>query len=115
MKYDNTLSSVAFDCSVRPYITVRSLEVEAAYYGDGLLLLCDATDRDDDARLFLAARDLTLPPHLQITAGPNANPQMGTGMGGGGGYGGMMGGGMGGGRAAHTRLFSSLKHHQHNA
>jgi len=52
--------------ALRATTTVRSLEVEAAYYGDGLMLLCDATDRDDDARLFMAARDLTLPPHMQV-------------------------------------------------
>jgi nuclear pore complex protein Nup155 len=53
--------------ALRATTTVRPLEVEAAFYGNGLMLLCDATERDDDARLFMAARDLTLPPHLQVT------------------------------------------------
>lgn len=52
--------------ALRATTTVRPLQVEAAYYFDGLMLLSDAGDRDEDARLFLAARDLTLPPHLQV-------------------------------------------------
>lgn len=60
--------------ALRATTTVRPLEVEAAYYGDGLMLLCDATERDEDARLFLAARDLALPPHMQI-APPNTPGQ----------------------------------------
>ena len=35
----------------------RPLEVEAAFYGDGIMLLSDAAERDEDARLFLSSRD----------------------------------------------------------
>eukprot|EP00740_Mantoniella_antarctica_P005077 CAMPEP_0181351842 /NCGR_PEP_ID=MMETSP1106-20121128/1998_1 /TAXON_ID=81844 /ORGANISM="Mantoniella antarctica, Strain SL-175" /LENGTH=357 /DNA_ID=CAMNT_0023464375 /DNA_START=43 /DNA_END=1112 /DNA_ORIENTATION=- len=78
--------------ALRATTTVRPLEVEAAFYGNGLMLLCDATERDDDARLFMAARDLTLPPHLQVAPHlVNAPGQLRGGYGGGqlmGGYGG---------------------------
>lgn len=43
----------------------RALEVEAAFYTGGVLLLSDATQTDDAARLFLTGRDVTLPPHFQ--------------------------------------------------
>ena len=56
--------------ALRATTTVRPLEVEAAFYRDGLMLLCDAADRDEDARLFMASRDLALPPHLQMDAHP---------------------------------------------
>ena len=66
--------------ALRATTTVRPLEVEAAFYGDGLMLLCDATERDEDARLFMASRDLALPPHMQLDANaglvgsPGINP-----------------------------------------
>ena len=56
--------------ALRATTTVRPLEIEAAFYRDGLMLLCDAADRDEDARLFMASRDLALPPHLQMDAHP---------------------------------------------
>ncbi|EEH60363.1 uncharacterized protein MICPUCDRAFT_38075 [Micromonas pusilla CCMP1545] len=77
--------------ALRATTTVRPLEVEAAFYRDGLLLLCDAADRDEDARLFMAARDVALPPHLQLAPGDAA-------VGGGGGHmgvGGINSGGLG--------------------
>ena len=67
--------------ALRATTTTRPLEVEAAFYGDGLMLLSDAADRDEDARLFMAARDLSLPSHLQVT------PANVTGAGGPGGVG----------------------------
>jgi nuclear pore complex protein Nup155 len=69
--------------ALRATTTVRPLEVEAAFYGDGLMLLCDATERDEDARLFMASRDLALPPHMQLDANaglvgsPGINPGSG--------------------------------------
>jgi hypothetical protein len=45
LNYDQLLSNFAFIFKLRRY----------------------STERDDDARLFMAARDLTLPPHMQVT------------------------------------------------
>ena len=84
--------------ALRATTTARPLEVEAAYYGDGLMLLSDAADRDEDARLFMAARDLALPSHLQVT------PANVTGAGGPGGVGGYVASsGLGGGASRSLR------------
>ena len=58
--------------------TSRALEIEAGFYGSGVLLLSDATPNDSDARLILSNRDLALPPHLQL---PPPTPPVSSGSG----------------------------------
>ena len=95
--------------SLRATTTARPLEVEAAYYAEGVMLLSDAAEADEDARLFFASRDASLPSHLRAVSpaerdaaappyGAGADPFAGAE---GAGYGGGVSGG-GGGAAAHA-------------
>ena len=55
--------------ALRAATTARPLEVEAAYYAEGVMLLSDAAETDEDARLFVASRDNSLPSHLRQVTG----------------------------------------------
>ena len=54
--------------ALRAMTTVRPLEVEAAFYAEGVMLLSDAAEVDEDARLFVASRDASLPSHLRTVS-----------------------------------------------
>ena len=61
--------------------SANALEVEAAHYYNGVLLLSDSSSHDEMSKLFLATRDAMLPMHLQLpppmTAPRNAGPARG--------------------------------------
>ena len=93
--------------SLRATATARPLEVEAAYYAEGVMLLSDAAEADEDARLFFASRDASLPSHLRaVSPAEAAAAPYGAGADAfagaeGAGYGGGVSGG-GGSAAAHA-------------
>jgi nuclear pore complex protein Nup155 len=90
--------------SLRATTTARPLEVEAAYYAEGVMLLSDAAEADEDARLFFASRDASLPSHLRAVSPAEAGATYGAADAygaEGAGYGGGVSGG-GGGAAAHA-------------
>ena len=91
--------------SLRATTTARPLEVEAAYYAEGVMLLSDAAEADEDARLFFASRDASLPSHLRAVSPAEAGATYGAPADAygaeGAGYGGGVSGG-GGGAAAHA-------------
>ena len=61
--------------------SANALEVEAAHYYNGVLLLSDSSSHDESSKLFLATRDAMLPMHLQLpppmTAPRNTGPARG--------------------------------------
>ena len=54
--------------SLRATTTARPLEVEAAFYAEGVMLLSDAAEADEDARLFFTSRDASLPSHVRAVS-----------------------------------------------
>ena len=90
--------------SLRATTTARPLEVEAAFYAEGVMLLSDAAEADEDARLFFTSRDASLPSHVRAVS-PAERMSAHAANAEGAGY----GGGVSGGAAAAAHAARSLR------
>jgi len=90
--------------SLRATTTARPLEVEAAFYAEGVMLLSDAAEADEDARLFFTSRDASLPSHVRAVSPAERMSAHAAGAEGAG-----YGGGVSGGAAAAAHAARSLR------